>query len=221
MHCVNMENETITRFVLVQAWGRPPVAKMLQGGLWPDRRMPRRKVHVCVRAMCIYVCVRACMCALLSVCLWITCYCWAGVPASRAKASGQHAGKGAGKIVGQEGSAGAESVFAGTGSAPGRAVGGGRGQAGAGVSQGAGGKQGAARCEEIQEPALANARGGIRSTLGAGEIPMKCCKEQRLRVGVGKSRESADQSARVEQLVSRLGGDTLAFVKGKHALLLK
>jgi len=124
-----------------------------------------------------------------------------GVPASRAKASGQHAGKIAGKIAGQEGSAGAENVFAGTGSAPGRNVGGGPGQAGAGVSQGAGGKQGAARCEEIQEPALANARGGIRSTLEAG---------------VEKSRESADQSARVEQLVSRLGGDTLAFVKGSN-----
>ena len=197
--------------VYLQA-GPGPVARVLQGRLWPDRRMPKQKVHVCVRT---------CVCALLSVCLWIPRYCWSGVPASRARASGQHAGKIAGKIVGQEGSAGAENVFAGTGSAPGRNVGGGPGQAGAGVSQGAGGKQGAARCEEIQEPALANARGGIRSTLGAGEIPMKCCKEQRLRVGVGKSRESADQSARVEQLVSRLGGDTLAFVKGKHALLLK
>ena len=100
------------------------------------------------------------MCALLSAT-----YCWAGVPASRA--SGQGA---AGKIVGQEGSAGAENVFAGTRRAPGRNVG---GQAGAGVSQGAGEEQGAARCEENQEPALADAGGGIRSTLGAGEIPMK------------------------------------------------
>ena len=154
--------------------GPGSVARVLQGRLWPDRRMPKQKVHVCVRT---------CVCALLSVCLWIPRYCWSGVPASRARASGQHAGKIAGKIVGQEGSAGAENVFAGTGSAPGRNVGGGPGQAGAGVSQGAGEKQGAARCEEIQEPVLASAGGGTRSSLVAGEIPMKKTKEQRLRAG--------------------------------------
>ena len=117
------------------------------------------------------VCVIVCLSELLSG------FRWAGVPAIRARASGQTAAR---RNAGQGGSAGMENVSAGGIRAPGRAVG---GQAGAGVNQGAGEEQGAARCEEIQEPVLASAGGGTRSSLVAGEIPMKKTKEQRLRAG--------------------------------------
>ena len=66
----------------------------------------------------------------------------------------------------EEGSAGAELVSAGAIRAAGRTVG---AKAGADVTQGAGKEQGAARCKEIQQPARANAGGGRRSTLGAGQ----------------------------------------------------
>ena len=84
---------------------------------------------------------------------------------------------------GEEGSAGEEPVSAGERKAPGRAVG---AKAGADVTQGAGEEPGAARCEEIQEPVLASAGGGTRSSLVAGEIPMKhrknceCCHHHSL-----------------------------------------
>ena len=85
----------------------------------------------------------------------------AGVPASVARASGQSAAK---KTVDLQASAKGEHVSAET-EADGQTVG-----AGADATQGAGKEQGAARCSEIQELALANAGGGHRSTLGAGEI---------------------------------------------------
>lgn len=117
-----------------------------------------------------------------------------GVPAIRARASGQTAAR---RNAGQGGSARMENVSAGGIRAPGRAVG---GRAGAGVNQGAGEEQGAARCEEIQEPVLASAGGGTRSSLVAG---------------AGK-RKSAHQSAGMEQLVRRSRGNTPAFVKGTN-----
>ena len=86
------------------------------------------------------------------------------------------------KTVDGEGFAGAATVSAGGGGAPGQTVG------GAGVRQGAGEEQGVGRCQRIQEPVLANARGRRRSLSGAGETPMIQSKEQRLRTGARKSR---------------------------------
>ena len=86
-----------------------------------------------------------------------------GVSASMARASGQSV---AGKTVGLQASAKMEHVSVET-EAAGQDVG---AKAGADATQGAGVVQGAARCsKEIQEHALANAGGGHRSTLGAGE----------------------------------------------------
>ena len=144
--------------------------------------MSKRKVHV--------VCARVLVCTFR---FWIACYCWAGVSVSGAGASGQSAGpKGAGgiavqegsagmggasarfaistgltavrKTVGKEGFAGAETVSAGggdtEGSPPGRAVGGQGASAGCGVAEE---KQRAARTEE-PGPAIAYARGRMRSS---------------------------------------------------------
>ena len=87
----------------------------------------------------------------------------AGVSASMARAIGQSV---AGKTVGLQASAKMEHVSAET-EAAGQDVG---AKAGADATQGAGKEQGAARCcKEIQELVLANAGGGHRSTLGAGE----------------------------------------------------
>ena len=87
----------------------------------------------------------------------------AGVPASMVRASGQSV---AGKTVGLQASAKGEPVSVET-EAAGQDV---EVKAGADAAQGADEEQGAARCcKEIQELALANAGGGHRSTLGAGE----------------------------------------------------
>ena len=92
---------------------------------------------------------------------WLLVICIAGVSASRARASGQGV---VGKTVDLQASAKGEHVSAET-EADGQTVG-----AGADATRDAGKVQGAARCGEIQELALANAGGGHRSTLGAGEI---------------------------------------------------